>query len=65
MCTYFQSRDPMSESEVSAEINMSVPARVVLLQCGSYNPITNMHLRMFGKLSVYMKCFLPDAERDK
>jgi len=27
-------------------------ARVVLLACGSYNPITNMHLRMFGMLFI-------------
>lgn len=25
------------------------PARVVLIACGSFNPVTNMHLRMFGK----------------
>ena len=24
--------------------------RIVLLSCGSFNPVTNMHLRMFGKL---------------
>lgn len=23
--------------------------RVLLLSCGSFNPITNMHLRMFGE----------------
>jgi nicotinic acid mononucleotide adenylyltransferase len=23
--------------------------KIVLLSCGSFNPITNMHLRMFGK----------------
>ncbi|XP_070539948.1 nicotinamide/nicotinic acid mononucleotide adenylyltransferase 1-like isoform X2 [Ptychodera flava] len=27
--------------------NMASPAKVVLLACGSFNPITNMHLRMF------------------
>ncbi|GFN75675.1 nicotinamide/nicotinic acid mononucleotide adenylyltransferase [Plakobranchus ocellatus] len=26
---------------------MATPSRVVLLACGSYNPVTNMHLRMF------------------
>jgi len=25
------------------------PTKVVLLACGSFNPPTNMHLRMFGK----------------
>ncbi|KAI0209397.1 Nicotinamide/nicotinic acid mononucleotide adenylyltransferase 1 [Lamellibrachia satsuma] len=27
--------------------NTGVPTRVVLLACGSFNPVTNMHLRMF------------------
>lgn len=31
---------------------MSVPTRVMLLACGSFNPITNMHLRMFGEYIV-------------
>lgn len=26
----------------------------VLLACGSFNPITNMHLRMFGMLICYV-----------
>ncbi|XP_077992660.1 nicotinamide/nicotinic acid mononucleotide adenylyltransferase 3-like isoform X3 [Glandiceps talaboti] len=26
---------------------MAAPSRVVLLACGSFNPVTNMHLRMF------------------
>jgi len=29
--------------------NVKRIARVVLLACGSFNPVTNMHLRMFGK----------------
>jgi len=33
-------------------VNAGRAARVVLLACGSFNPITNMHLRMFGKLCV-------------
>ena len=28
---------------------MASPTRVILIACGSYNPVTNMHLRMFGK----------------
>lgn len=28
-------------------MSTSTPAKVVLLSCGSFNPITNMHLRMF------------------
>lgn len=28
---------------------MASPRRVVLIACGSYNPVTNMHLRMFGE----------------
>ena len=30
-------------------LNAGRVARVVLLACGSFNPITNMHLRMFGR----------------
>lgn len=30
---------------------MTGSQKVVLLACGSYNPPTNMHLRMFGKLA--------------
>lgn len=33
-------------------INGGRVARVVLLACGSYNPITNMHLRMFGRFRL-------------
>lgn len=30
------------------------PTRVILMSCGSYNPPTNMHLRMFGTyISIY------------
>lgn len=32
-----------------SEDRMSNPTKCVLLACGSYNPVTNMHLRMFGK----------------
>ncbi|XP_064630068.1 nicotinamide/nicotinic acid mononucleotide adenylyltransferase 1-like isoform X2 [Lineus longissimus] len=39
-----QSREPPDEIP---EIKMAGPTRVVLLACGSYNPVTNMHLRMF------------------
>ena len=28
--------------------NMATTQKVVLIACGSFNPITNMHLRMFG-----------------
>jgi len=31
-------------------VNAGRVARVVLLACGSFNPVTNMHLRMFGRL---------------
>jgi len=33
-------------------INTGRVARVVLLACGSFNPITNMHLRMFGRFRL-------------
>ena len=29
--------------------NMATTPKVVLLACGSFNPVTHMHLRMFGK----------------
>ena len=28
---------------------MASPVKVMLIACGSFNPVTNMHLRMFGK----------------
>lgn len=28
------------------------PSKIVLLACGSFNPPTNMHLRMFGKIYI-------------
>ena len=28
-------------------------SRVVLLSCGSFNPITFLHLRMFGKDAIF------------
>lgn len=31
--------------------NCVKPAKVVLLAVGSFNPPTNMHLRMFGELA--------------
>ncbi|XP_011661095.1 nicotinamide/nicotinic acid mononucleotide adenylyltransferase 1 isoform X2 [Strongylocentrotus purpuratus] len=33
---------------------MAAPTRVLLLACGSYNPITNMHLRMFEIARDYL-----------
>lgn len=42
----------------NAEVNMSTPLKVVLLACGSYNPITNMHLRMFGKATLFWESFI-------
>lgn len=29
--------------------------RVVLVACGSFNPITNMHLRLFGNYVFFVK----------
>lgn len=51
---YFQSRDFSDEIVIEEEVNMSgaQKAKVILLACGSYNPITNTHLRMFGKFKV-------------
>lgn len=33
------------------------PRKVILLACGSFNPPTNMHLRMFGKFDVFVIYF--------
>ncbi|XP_022094334.1 nicotinamide/nicotinic acid mononucleotide adenylyltransferase 1-like isoform X1 [Acanthaster planci] len=38
----------------SCEKKMAAPTRVVLLACGSFNPITNMHLRMFEIARDYL-----------
>lgn len=37
-------------------VKMASTTRVVLLACGSFNPITNMHLRMFGKSFIFLVC---------
>jgi len=34
-------------------LNAGKVAKVVLLACGSFSPVTNMHLRMFGRLCWY------------
>ena len=31
----------------------ALESRVVLLNCGSFNPITFLHLRMFGKDAMF------------
>ena len=36
--------------------NMATTQKVVLIACGSFNPITNMHLRMFGMWSFLGDC---------
>ncbi|XP_061183455.1 nicotinamide/nicotinic acid mononucleotide adenylyltransferase 1-like isoform X2 [Saccostrea echinata] len=36
-----------SDTDTDSEENMSNPTKCVLLACGSFNPVTNMHLRMF------------------
>jgi nicotinamide mononucleotide adenylyltransferase len=35
---------------------MSEKLPLVLINCGSFNPVTNMHLRMFGLLKVFFFC---------
>lgn len=35
------------------------PTRVILMSCGSYNPPTNMHLRMFG---TYISFLVIDSQ---
>ena len=42
-------KDTSGEDMASAAVSK---ARVVLILCGSMNPVTNLHLRMFGKWLV-------------
>lgn len=42
-------KDTSGEDMASAAVSK---ARVVLILCGSMNPVTNLHLRMFGKWSA-------------
>ena len=42
------------DGEGSAEEESMSKTRVVLALCGSMSPITNLHLRMFGKLEIIM-----------
>ena len=39
------------------ELTMASQRSAVLLACGSFNPPTNMHLRLFGKLSLWWNYF--------
>lgn len=43
-----KTKDGASSEEMASVLTK---ARVVLVLCGSMNPITNLHLRMFGKRS--------------
>lgn len=54
-CLYNISRRELQQFSKTAVITCSeikeekmAPTRVILMSCGSYNPPTNMHLRMFG-----------------
>lgn len=42
-----------SETYSDSEESMTSPTKCVLLACGSFNPVTNMHLRMFGRYIIY------------
>ena len=53
-CTRKTSIQPVKDEKIPRSplrLKMAAPTRVVLLACGSFNPITNMHLRMFGKFT--------------
>ena len=43
------SRKTSTSAMRDGEINMNTTTKCVLIACGSFNPVTNMHLRMFGK----------------
>ena len=40
-------------------------ARLVLMSCGSYNPPTHMHLRMFGESSLLRAGHPPAIDRTR
>ena len=46
-------KDTTSDDMASTAVSK---ARVVLILCGSMNPVTNLHLRMFGKWSAQRPC---------
>ncbi|KAF3423824.1 hypothetical protein E2986_00859 [Frieseomelitta varia] len=61
-CLYKTAKREFQQSSKPAVITCSgtkeekmAPTRVILMSCGSYNPPTNMHLRMFG---TYMSFFI-------
>ncbi|XP_071792644.1 nicotinamide/nicotinic acid mononucleotide adenylyltransferase 1-like [Asterias amurensis] len=47
-------QDPLPMSTQCSCEKMAAPTKVVLLACGSFNPITNMHLRMFEIAKDYL-----------
>ena len=36
-------------SKMAASVSLAKRTKVFLLGCGCFNPVTHMHLRMFGK----------------
>ena len=48
--------DDTSTSEGSNMASVASKTRVVLALCGSFSPVTNLHLRMFGM--VWQQLFL-------
>nr|XP_054766396.1 nicotinamide/nicotinic acid mononucleotide adenylyltransferase 1-like [Lytechinus pictus] len=45
---------PKVRQPLRSNDKMAAPRRVILLACGSYNPITNMHMRMFEIARDYL-----------
>lgn len=43
----------LSNKSISQIMSQKKP--LALISCGSFNPITNMHLRMFGNLKNFLK----------
>lgn len=50
-------------SEVERE--EMAPTRVILMSCGSYNPPTNMHLRMFGTYISFLIINIESLRKQK
>lgn len=47
------------DAEGSSMASIASKTRVVLALCGSFSPVTNLHLRMFGKIYSKFSLHLP------
>lgn len=71
-CLYKTTRREFQQSSKRAVITCCgtkeekmAPTRVILMSCGSYNPPTNMHLRMFGTYISFLKINIEPSYKHK